>query len=504
MSPGKLKKGLDDILKHYQKLFPPLNYTKLIAWLSMFLMLAGLLPVIILGRYNHPTGDDYYYGVETHHLWEESHRLLPMLGEAAKGVRQQYQIWQGTYSAMFLMYLPPNAFSESAYHLTTFFILLLLTAGIFYLSRQLLCGLLNCGTPEWLAISAVISMLCVQTTLFQPESFFWYNGSIYYTGFFAVSLIYFGILIKAVQSPHVVRLILLCLLGLFLAGGNYVSFLPTMLLTFSVIGLLFLMKKIRSALLLCIPGLALIIGFLISALAPGNSVRQDGLWKISAKLAIYKSLRQGISFLTGWTSLWFVIALLILTPVLWLIYERCSFRFRFPVLVIGYSYGLLCSTTCPTYYTMNSTGPARAVAIMYYSFVLFIVISYVYLLGYFHRLLREKSLLSRIPYRKLFPVLPVLLITFLVIQGCTGAFSSLTAVRAYKCLASGEAAAYEAEHQKRMLILNDPSLPDVILQPYQIHADLLYVGDFTGDAEHPTNQRIAAYFHKSSLRVNWD
>ena len=43
----------------------------------------------------------------------------------------------GDYSSMFLMYLPPNAFSERAYHLVTPVILLLLSGGLFYLLHKI-------------------------------------------------------------------------------------------------------------------------------------------------------------------------------------------------------------------------------------------------------------------------------------------------------------------------------------------------------------------------------
>lgn len=41
---------------------------KLAAYILLFLMAAGLLPVMYLGRYNHPTGDDYYYEIGRAHV----------------------------------------------------------------------------------------------------------------------------------------------------------------------------------------------------------------------------------------------------------------------------------------------------------------------------------------------------------------------------------------------------------------------------------------------------
>ena len=77
------------------------------ACLLLSLLIACLLPVMYLGRYNHPTGDDYYYAANTKKVWEQTGSLPMTIAEAGRGVAEQYVKWQGTYSAMLLMHLPP-------------------------------------------------------------------------------------------------------------------------------------------------------------------------------------------------------------------------------------------------------------------------------------------------------------------------------------------------------------------------------------------------------------
>lgn len=43
---------------------------KIAAYIALTLLVGSLLPVAYLGRYNHPTGDDYYYGAQTRQVWE--------------------------------------------------------------------------------------------------------------------------------------------------------------------------------------------------------------------------------------------------------------------------------------------------------------------------------------------------------------------------------------------------------------------------------------------------
>ena len=115
------------------------KFAKWKPYIFLAVLLASLVPLVWLGRYNYPTGDDYYYGTEAHLVWQQTGSIPQAISAACAGVAKSYQIWQGTYSALFLMYLAPNAFSNTAYHLVTFVILLLLCGSIFYLLRPLVC-----------------------------------------------------------------------------------------------------------------------------------------------------------------------------------------------------------------------------------------------------------------------------------------------------------------------------------------------------------------------------
>ena len=42
------------------------NFAKWKPYIFLAILLLSLIPLIWLGRYDYPTGDDYYYGAETH------------------------------------------------------------------------------------------------------------------------------------------------------------------------------------------------------------------------------------------------------------------------------------------------------------------------------------------------------------------------------------------------------------------------------------------------------
>lgn len=483
---------------------------KMTAYFLCIVMLASLLPVMYLGRYNHPVGDDFYYGADTKAVWERTGSIFETAAEAAKEVGYHYQTWQGTYSAMFLMCLPPNIFGEWAYRLITFWILTMLSGGIFYVAKPLICSFLGGSGELWVIASSLLALLCVQTLPSQGEAFFWYNGSMYYTGYFAVSLFFLGLLLRYPAKPGRRRLAALGVLAVFLAGGNYVTLLPVMLTTLLAAAELLRRhstagKQIGGILIL------LLLGFAVSALAPGNQVRQSDMWKIPAWKAIAKSILQGILYFRAWTGVWLLLALFLWTPFLWSALAKTKYRFRYPLLAAGLSYGLFCSMSCPTFYTMNSTGPARAVAVNYYGFIFTVFFLYTYLLGYFYRARADGGWISALPQkagthtsamgRGRVGLMLCAIALLLAVQVLSGAVGKTTVGKAVRLLKDGTAAAYEAQYQQRLLILEDASVRDVVFKPYDNQPDMLYEGDFESDPLSENNRKAAQYFHKDSICV---
>ena len=439
---------------------------KLAKWkpyIFLAVLLASLVPLVWLGRYNYPPGDDYYYGTEAHLVWQQTGSIPQAISAACAGVAKSYQIWQGTYSALFLMYLAPNAFST------------------------------------------VFSFLCIQTVAFQSDSFYWYNGSMYYTGFFAVTLFFLGTLLRYLYNGKKILMLPLLLFAIFLGGGNYVSLLPCMLFVVTVTFLLLLQRN-KKTYVCGITSAVLLLSFAVSAMAPGNQVRQDGMWKIPAWKAIAKCLLQGVRYTFAWTGLWWLLAALLLLPVFLRILQKKNWGFfSHPLLFTGYSYGLFCSMSCPLFYTMNSTGPGRAVAIVYYTFLLISFAVFFYWLGYIVRKLRMRqntpekmAVLGKLKIAR-YVAMTVLLAVILF----TGVWQETSAAKAIRMLTNGEAAAYAAEYEERLLLLNDPEITDVVLTPFIHQPAMIYTGDLPGDPEDPTSKKTAQYFGKNSIYVDY-
>lgn len=484
------------------------GFEKVMAFIMLAILVLSLLPLMYVGRYNHPTGDDFFYGAETHLVWEETGSVLQTIGAAMEGVAEQYNRWQGTYSAMFFMYLPPNVFGEEFYRLVTTVILVLLTGSIFYLLKPLVCDFAEGSKSAWVIISSVMSLLCIQTVPSQGETFFWYNGSMYYTGFLAVTFFFWGVICRYLFAPRIGWGILAWILAAFLAGGNYVSLLPCLILLFCLAIMLSYQRRRKETICVIITFTVMLLGFMISAMAPGNEVRQSGMWKISAHIAILKSLLQGLGYTKAWIGVWWILGAMVLLPVFWKNYERKKYRFRYPVIVVGFVYGIFCSMSCPLFYTMNSTGPARAVAIVYYVFILSTFFCYYYMLGYIHSVLSEKKpevndWINKKGRNKIPVMLGGVAFLLFIIQISTGAIAQCSTSKAVRLLVTGEAQAYHEEFLARMEVLEDSSIKDVVFEPYVHQPDMLYVGDLPADPEDVTNQKVAKYYYKDSIYINY-
>lgn len=477
-------------------------------WVALMVVTLGLL--MYLGRFNHPTGDDYYYAHTTRKIWVETGSIVKVIEAALKGVVQEYYRWQGTYSAMFLMHIPPNVFGEQCYKWVTTLILSLYTAGVFYFLKPLLCGFCKGSKHLWVSVSAIYVLLTIQTVPFHGESFYWYNGSMYYTGYWSLTMVFGGMLCRYILDGKKRYLSLMALLAVFLAGGNYVSLLPCILLT-ATLSVLLLFKKSKKGIWVGVMVLLMVAGLAVSAAAPGNQMRQNELWETSAVEAVIKAIRQGFRYIEGYLRGWWWLAAVLVTPLFWSTYSKIKFTFRFPVLVVGYLFGIFCSMSCPTFYAMNNTGPARALAIIYYGFMLFTLMAYYYFLGscyrYYQKYLAKsgkKKEEKKGAGKWSVGLWCTAIVLLLGIQIVTGEVTKCNFVCAARTIQKGEAAIYEQEYQKRLEVLGDDSVRDVVFLPYTVKPELVFVGDFTGDVNNVNNINIAKYFNKDSLMVQYD
>ncbi len=512
--------------------------SKYIRIYHIFLILSlscTLLVLAVLGFYCHATGDDYVLSILAHQAYERGKGIFGVLAAAAEGTGLEYYRWQGNFVAMFLMQLAPNAFSESAYMLVPILLLALFVLGNSYFLHALLITGLHVPRREASCIILGILVLSLNVMPYLSDAIYWYNGGLYYTGFYSITLLLFGVLLRLSVDHRKSRIIASLLLGLAIGGSNYISLMPALILLLgATIAALIAWRRDTSQLPL-LAGCAVafcgaLATMIISVIAPGNLVRADGAYGIPAWKAIAKSLLTGLSLIRGWIDLWWIVAILLMLPVFVSIYRSCRLRFRLPGIVIPLAYAIFCSEMTPTYYAQNTTGPIRILAIYYDSLILLFFFAVFYLGGWIYRTFHfgkmpadADSMTAKVQQTASGDVrtdiadadlteksatLSNYILTgclagaclLVIVQIVLGGYTNLNTYEAARELVSGEAAAYRAEYLSRMEVLNDETITDVVLPAYVTQPKLIHVGDFQDNAN--ANFTVALYFHKRSLVVD--
>ena len=375
---------------------------KIILSAAAAVFLLSLAPIIITGLHARMSLDDYAFAASSLFsipaetdpapYTERSVRfavehgtLLDVPRAVFRTVADNYRGWQGTFSAIAAFALHPAVlFGEAAYPLTMVFTLLALIAATGALMKTIL-------REHWALPSLILLFATIQWLPSLPNAFFWWNGGTYYTMFYSVMLLSIALKIRLHQTRPKrmgVSVALIAGLDFFLSGGNFVTALLTAEL--NVLFLLFLLVKKAPGTKLAAQGLftaVSILGLLLSALAPGNAVRQ-AIWAgLPAPQAVLSSLTLALKDVAAWTSVPLLLLLLAAIPLMWRAAGGMKGRFPYPGLVLLGSFLLFASQNAPPLYGMGIAGEVKLRNIVYYAYLWFLFGNTFYLLGWFrHRL----------------------------------------------------------------------------------------------------------------------
>lgn len=462
-------------------------------WLTValaLLLLASLVPIVLVGRYAHPFGDDLSFSRFVHLAAEEGSSTLAALGYT---VKRFYFGWQGTYAGTVLMALQPGLISEGAYALTPIILLAALALSTLALSHALLCRWLGQSRAVWLGVTAGILLVTVQNQISPNESLFWWNGSIYYTFFYALTLLLATCMIRLRLEPDHPRLLLgaALTLAVVVGGGNYVSGLLAcvLLAVFAGMCLLWDRKRIWQPILV---ESVLVTCFLINALAPGNRVRQAQNVGMAPAKAVLTAIGQAGKDLVGWFDLTVLGLLICLIPVLWRAVEKTRFTFPLPGLVAVGTFLILACQNTPHFYALSTAGPGRLRNIVYDSYIWLLALTLGYLLGYLsHR--------WTIPKRPRSAHLLVAAGLAVAVAGFVLAAPQTTTGQCVQALADGSAAAYDTQQYAWVQALSDPNAEDVVVPALTVRPPLLYNYNLTDNPESFANVAAANYYGKRSV-----
>lgn len=483
---------------------------KMIAGSIFSIFIISLIPLFYLSQYIHPTTDDYVFGANPYHVWMQTHSFLQTIQAAIEVSSRIYTDWQGTYSACFLMALQPGIFD--AYWITPFILIPSFIFGTYWLSYLLLCQFLNANRWQYLIISTTLILMCMQSIPSPFDAFYWYNGGLYYTFYYAMCLILAGSLIKCCTAQKTITKVswgtLSLLLCLFIAGGNYVTglFVPV-LLAFSI--LLFLIKKKKVPSILYASLCIFIIAFLFSMLAPGNDIRaaheKEG---VSALEAIWLSFTYGCNYIAKFTNPTLSALFIFLSPILYRLAKQTKLKFSRPWLFALITYALYCVLFTPTCYAFGFPGFERNLNLYMYSYCWLVLGNLFYILGAIwqnsqkgNTICSDLTNLASHIKKTIMPYHPYIYLVTISLFSVTILQTSASSKKVLRDITSGRAATFNKEMKDRVARYKSNekqlALPRLTQMPESTIAF-----DISFDSGYWINQGVCLYYGKESVALD--
>ncbi len=499
----------------------------------IFVYILTLVPLLIIGRYDYPSADDYTMALGTRLTYESTGSLCAVgrtvLGETAR----YYRTWIGYFTSCLFTTVNPAVFGEKWYALTPVIVLSGLHAGVIAFFYVLLERVLGIGRYARRCITVLALFLMIQQMPeggLRAEAFYWYSGAGNYTLTFSLVLLYLaayllGIFCRGRKGRR--WLAAAAGTGFFAGGGNYLSALSAAIV--SVCGCLWLIWENRTRqekggnesacapksgiLPELLPAVCMLCGFALNCLAPGNQVRGADAQGFGALKSILLSFYYTLLYpLNQWMN-WSVLLLLALTAAMfWMSFDehgaeedggasRLGWQIAFdhPLPVSLFAYGLVSATVTPALYAQGNISAGRIQSTFWLHYVLVLILLEWYLVGAFRKILGRTAGKPGSGALKTTIVLGGVLLIFSVLT-MKGNPYFYTFGSAVEDLRNGSAGAYGRENAEREAVLKDAGQEDAVLVRYTARPELLYYQDISEDPDDWVNRRLCQYYHKKSVR----
>ena len=468
-----------------------------IATASIVVLVVSLIPIIVTSFFSHPIRDDFGYAVYVHNVVENGGNIFQMISAGIQKTINTYQVWQGTYSAVFLFAMQPGVISENAYFISTFLILGILIYSTFFLIRTIF-KTLKLDEEYATIISSVILILSIQFVYDKSQAFFWWNGAVYYTVFYSFALILFACLIRFYttlkKKSRIKYFTLSIVLAFIIGGGNYSTALCTLVIL--ALAIVLLIKKAKKEAVHFWAVFAVILtGLVISAIAPGNSVRADLYEGLSPVQAVAQSLVRAAKFFCQWTGLPQIAAFALIAMVVFRLTKRVGFDFKYPLAVCIVTFLVFATQLTPPLYAMGSVGGGRQVNIYYYSYYLVSVINLFYVCGWLNKqeifTSNEKNIKP-----KLFRCVVIAVLVIFGFGCWEYGFNKMTSVDTSIALIDGTTRQYQREYFRAIKQIKNGNRE---IQDIKTVPDFFLEFGLGSSTSYWVNKQLSNYYHVDSI-----
>lgn len=481
------------------------------------LLLLTLIPLFRLTVYAVPYYDDYNFGRFARAAMEQEQSKWAAISGALDCSRNQWYAWQGTYSSIFFMTLMPAIWGEQYYFLGPVFILLLLLAGSMLFTRTILRKVL--GMDQWnsLAIQAVVTVAVFMFIYSAQSGFYWYNGGIHYVGMHGFALLFLSaaICLERAEGRTSTGLLFTAsvLLAMITAGSNFVTALQGLVSLLSILMVSVVWEHRKKGLWLLPATLVYIIGFGMNVAAPGNSVRARSYegWGYGPLESIGRSFLEAVKHIPEYTGLAVLTMMLLLLPLIWQAVKSTGYRFRYPGIVLAWSFCVYAAGYTPSLYSLGHAGLSRTLNAVKITYLLLLFLNEIYWCGWLQQTLQRKAKQRGVQKilawngAAVWEFYVVIGLMFLIIfHASPNQAGHYSAYGAYYYVHTGEANNFHQEYLERVKRLSGQA-KNVHLPAYKYTPWFLCIGDISEDASNEANRSLAMWYGKDSVtRISED
>ncbi len=463
----------------------------------------SMIPNWILAFYARPSGDDFGYSAASHQAWVQTDSLFEVIRAGVETTERMCQTWNGDWFSVFLFTLMPEVFMPYSFWIVPIFWSLAMIAAVWHLAHQIM--------TKWLGIDklitgATVALILLMSYQWVPSSaimLYWYVGVIHYIMPHVIALFIVGGLVHFLRTGKYGYIICASVGMVAVGGSSYYAFFLVMF-SYLLIILCYRGKKAKLKWLISpivIGGIALFF----QVMAPGNAARvgdEIGFTFGKAVNTVIEALLHGFRAIAAiLQETPFIVFLMILTAIiLWegLSKSKTTFTFRFPILFVGYVYGVYASMFTPEIYaaTEISGGPPT---MEYLTFILCSILAIGYAEGYIIRKMREsgRGKEAGICGQKI--LLPSLLIFTVTAIVCKNDIKETLFYESVEYIASGQAADFKEQIDSQMEILLDDSIKEAYLCPINPEQGPLMHMPVTEDPNAFTNWAVKNFYGKEKV-----
>ncbi len=270
---------------------------RVIAVILCGILILSLLPILYCSFFVRATGDDLAYSAALHRVMVHGGSLADALEVIRRQVVQSWYGYQGTWSSIILFQLQPGIWGDAVYAITPWISLGMIAAGTWCFLREVLCRHGGFRPAYALSIFSILLFCSIQYIPKIRGGIFWYTSVAHYCIPYGVALLCVSSALTFLRTGRRRSLVGASIGCAYLGGAGYPPIvLAACLLFFLILTALFSpevlqtaaqkqrmqdratqparrIEKIKRGLLLLIPFLLLMAGFIVSAIAPGNKVR---------------------------------------------------------------------------------------------------------------------------------------------------------------------------------------------------------------------------------------